>query len=151
VTDHVEVVDAAITYKAVVRQLLELYQYDFSEFVESDVDEHGLYGYRYLDNYWTESDRRPLLFKVEGHWSGFALVRTGAPHDMAEFFVMRRYRRSGIGVRAARAVFARFPGAWQVRQMASNPASTMFWKRAIPVAFDEGTHPTGPMQTFVIE
>jgi predicted acetyltransferase len=150
VTDHVEVVDAALADKPVVRQLLELYQYDFSEFVDADVDDQGFYRYRYLDNYWTDSDREPLLFKVDSHWAGFALVRRGAPHDMAEFFVMRKYRRSGIGITAARAVFERFPGAWQVRQMASNPASTIFWRRAIPVPFGEGTHASGPMQTFVI-
>ena len=148
--DHVEVVDAAITDKPVIRQLLELYQYDFSEFVEADVNEQGLYGYEYLDNYWTDADRDPLLLKVDGNWAGFALVRTGSPHDMAEFFVMRKYRRSGIGIEAARAVFARFPGAWQVRQMTSNPSSTIFWRRAIPVPFEEGTHASGPMQTFVI-
>jgi predicted acetyltransferase len=148
---QVEIVPAAITDKPVVRQLLELYHYDFTEFVPGDVDEHGLFGYRYLDHYWTESDRCPLLFRVNGNWAGFALVRTGSPHDMAEFFVMRRYRRSGIGIQAARAVFARFPGAWQVRQMASNPASTVFWKRAIPVPFEDGTHETGPMQTFVMK
>ncbi len=147
---RVEVVDAGITDKPVVRQLLELYQYDFSEFVLGDVDEHGFYGYQYLDHYWTDDNRCPLLFKVDGRWAGCALVRTGEPHDMAEFFVMRRYRRSGIGIQAARAVFARFPGAWQVRQMAGNPASTMFWKQAIPVPFEDGTHETGPMQTFTI-
>ena len=150
VNGNLEIVDARINDKPVLRQLLELYQHDFSEFVPGDVDEHGQFGYRYLDHYWTDADRCPLLLKVDGHWAGFALVRTGAPHDMAEFFVMRRYRRSGIGIQAARAVFARFPGAWQVRQMAVNPASTVFWKRAIPVPFEDRTHESGPMQTFLI-
>ena len=150
-TEHVDVVDAALRDKPVLRNLLELYCYDFSEFVPGDVDEHGLFGYQYLDHYWTEADRAPLLFKVDGKWVGFALVRTGTPHDMAEFFVLRNYRRGGIGRQAARAVFARFPGAWQVRQMAGNTASTAFWKQAIPVPFAEGAHAGGPMQSFVIE
>jgi predicted acetyltransferase len=33
---------------------------------------------------------------------------------MAEFFVLPKYRRGGVGTDAARAVFARFPGEWHV-------------------------------------
>jgi predicted acetyltransferase len=146
----VEVIQAELGDKPVLRHLLELYQHDFSEFVDADVDEHGLYGYRYLDDYWTESDRHPFLFRVDGSWAGFALVRAGDPHDLAEFFVMRKYRRHGVGTLLARELFSRFPGAWQVRQMASNPSATAFWVRAIPVAFEQERLVDGPVQRFTI-
>ncbi len=146
----VEVIEAARSDKPVLRNLLELYQHDFSAFDDVDVDAQGLYNYRFLDNYWTETNRHPLLFRVDGKWAGFALVRAGAPHDMAEFFVMRKYRRRGVGTVLAREVFARFPGAWQVRQMASNPAATAFWTRAIPVDFAQETLDHGPVQRFTI-
>lgn len=146
----VEVIEATITDKPVVARLLELYQHDFSEFVDADVDEHGVFGYQYLDVYWTVPERRPFLFRVHGHWAGFALVRAGTPHDMAEFFVMRKYRRTGVGQGAARALFAMFPGAWQVRQEGANVASTRFWRDAIPVEFEEGTTESGPVQYFSI-
>jgi len=147
----VEVVEAAIEDKAVLSRLLELYQHDFTEFLDADVDAHGLYGYKYLDHYWTEPDRHPFLFQVDGRWAGFALVRSGPPHDMAEFFVMRKYRRSGIGREAARAVFARFPGEWQVREERENRGATKFWRGAIPVAFEEGEIEMGPVQRFTME
>ena len=143
-------IEAALTDKPVLRNLLELYQHDFSVFDDIDVGDDGLYNYRYLDNYWTESDRHPLLFRIDGKWAGFALVRAGAPHDMAEFFVIRKYRRRGVGTVLAREVFARFPGEWQVRQMASNPAATAFWTRAIPVDFAQETLDHGPVQRFTI-
>ena len=146
----VEVIEAALADKPVLRQLLELYQHDFSEFVDADVDDNGRYGYRYLDNYWSEPDRHPFLFRVDGHWAGFALVRAGDPHDLAEFFVMRKYRRHGVGTSLARELFSRFPGAWQVRQMASNPAATAFWRRAIPVDFEQEQLADGPVQRFTI-
>ncbi len=111
----VTVLEAAEPHKAVVRRLLELYGHDFSEFTDADVDEHGRYGYPYLDAYWSEPERHPFLFRVDRHWAGFALVRSGAPHDMAEFFVLRKYRRHGIGHVAARecarAVSRRMAGA----------------------------------------
>lgn len=146
----VEVIEAALADKPVLRNLLELYQHDFSAFDDIDVGADGLYNYRYLDNYWTETDRHPLLLRVDGKWAGFALVRSGTPHDMAEFFVMRKYRRRGVGTVLARGVFARFPGVWQVRQMASNPAATAFWTRAIPVDFAQETLDHGPVQRFTI-
>jgi len=144
------VIEAGLGDKPVLGHLLELYRHDFSEFDDADVDEHGIYGYRFLDSYWTEPDRHPLLFRVDGSWAGFALVRAGVPHDVAEFFVMRKYRRRGVGTMLARDLFARFPGAWQVRQMTSNPAATAFWHRAIPVAFEQEMLEHGPVQRFTI-
>ncbi len=137
--------------KAVLRRLIEFYVYDYSEYMQWDVDTHGVFGYRYLDHYWTAPDRHPFFIRVDGHLAGFALVRSGPPHDMAEFFVMRKYRRGGIGTDAARLVLNRFPGAWEVRQMAANVAGSTFWRSAIPVPFREGTRDGGPIQHFTID
>ena len=49
-----------------IRRLLQLYHYDFSEFDGSDVNPHGEYLHRYFDEYWTDSDRKAFLFRVEG-------------------------------------------------------------------------------------
>ena len=132
-------------------QLLELYSHDFSERTDADVDADGRFGWRDLDAYWREPDRHPFLFRVDGKLAGFGLVRSGAPHDMAEFFVLRKYRRGGVGTDAARAVFARFPGDWQTRQQFANAAATVFWRRAIPVAFTETPEGEGPIQRFRID
>jgi predicted acetyltransferase len=136
--------------RPVVRRLLELYRYDFSEFDGGDVDPHGEYGYRYLDHYWTEPVRHAFLFRVDGHWAGFALVRVWEPNDMAEFFVMRKYRRHGFGRRAAETLFARFPGRWTVRQQRSNPQATSFWRSVIPMEFEERVTSDEIIQAFVV-
>lgn len=136
--------------KPVLRHLLELYQHDFSEFDGRDVDHHGLYGYPYLDHYWVELDRRPFLFDIGGQWAGFALVRLGRPIDMSEFFVLRRFRRAGVGREAALQIFRMLPGPWQLRQVTTNPDATRFWRRIIPVDFTEVDDAEGPVQHFVI-
>ena len=146
----VEVQAALVDDKSVVRRLLELYAHDFSELTGADVDEGGAYGYDRLDAYWTEPERHPFLIRVDDRIAGFALVRSGLPHDMAEFFVMRKYRRSGVGGEAARAVFAMFPGEWQVRQIRENEAAIKFWRAAIPVPYTEDTNDEGPVQHFTI-
>jgi len=146
----VDVQSATIDEKPVIGRLLELYAHDFSELNGADVDERGVFGYRYLDSYWVETEHHPFLLRVNGRLAGFALVRTLPPHDMAEFFVMRKYRRGGVGVHAARAVFARFPGEWQVREVASNVGAIAFWRHAIPVPFTEDTNHEGPVQHFLM-
>jgi predicted acetyltransferase len=149
VTD-VEIVPASQQDKHVLRNLMPLYLHDFSEFNDGDVDEQGRFEYPWLDAYWTDTDRHPFLFRAGDHWAGFALIRTGDPNDVAEFFVLRKYRRHGVGQAAARALFARFPGRWQVRQMAANARATAFWRAAIPVPFTESDLPMGPVQYFSI-
>ena len=57
----VELVEATYDQKPVLRKLMEFYQYDFSEYEHTDVNAHGEFGYKYLDNYWTEPDRTPLF------------------------------------------------------------------------------------------
>lgn len=151
-----------ISDKEVLRQLLELYLYDFSEFTGSDVDLHGRYGYEYLDHYWTEEDRHPYLLKVNDRTAGFVLVRgkrepTGELiHYMAEFFVMRKYRRRKIGREAAFQAFNRFPGRWRVTEIAENLPAQQFWRQTIGEytggQFREGVNESGdgPMQEFSV-
>ena len=148
---NVDVGSVPYADKEVLRRLIEFYIYDYSEYMGWDLDVHGIFGYRDLDHYWTEPDRHPFFITVEGRPAGFALVRSGVPHDMAEFFIMRKYRRKGIGTRAAQRVFERFPGAWEVRQMAANVAATTFWRSAIPVHFDEEVRDGRPVQRFTME
>ena len=79
-----------------------------------------------------------FLIHVDGHIAGFALVDpksrltdSDEVHDVAEFFVLRKYRRKRIGEQAACILFATFPGPWEVRQRMENTAATAFWRAAI--------------------
>jgi len=147
----VEVRAATPEEKGVVAQLLELYLHDLSPLTGADVGSRGRYGYRYLDDYWSDPACFPFLLRVDGHLAGFALVQSGAPHDLTEFFVMRRYRRQGVGRQAARMLFEMFPGDWQVRQLAANGTATSFWRSVIPVSFRENEIEIGPVQHFRVD
>jgi predicted acetyltransferase len=147
----VAVAQAVDDDRTVVRRLLQLYHYDFSEFDGADVNSHGEYLHRYFDEYWTDTDRRAFLFRVDGALAGFALVFTGEPRDIAEFFVMRKYRGRGVGARAAASLFDRFPGRWTVRQQRTNPAATAFWRKAIPHPFQEQEQGAEIIQTFTTD
>ena len=135
---NTEVIEAIISDKTVIRNMMELYNYDMSEFEESDLDEHGLYGYNYLDNYWTEKDRHPFIIKVDGKLAGFILVNKysgdnikSIDYSIAEFFVLKKYRRSGVGRISAVDVFSRFHGLWEVKELSKNRNSHVFWRKVI--------------------
>lgn len=128
----VEVIAAAPEQEPILANLLELYAHDFSEFLDLDLGPDGRFGYKQLPLYWIEANRYPFLVRVDGKLTGFVLVkRDGAVWDMAEFFVVRAYRRRGVGTGIAHQVWRRFPGPWQVRVLEANRAGRQFWERSI--------------------
>jgi predicted acetyltransferase len=58
-------------------------------------------------------------------------LRDDEAYDVAEFFVLRRYRHRGIGRALAEKVWHRFPGKWQIRVMANNFVALRFWAASI--------------------
>src|SRR5579862_2852405 len=96
---HLEVIPAALQQETILANLLELYAHDFSEFHEIELGEDGRFGYMHLPLYWREPNRHPFLVRVDGKLAGFVLVKqtSEAVWDMAEFFIVRGYRRRGIG------------------------------------------------------
>ncbi len=160
---HVHVAPAGPEDEARLCALLELYVYDFSEGLELDVEEDGRFRVPAVASYWTDPGSHAFLVRCDGKLAGFALVQersrlTGEAgvRDMAEFFVLRRYRRRGVGQQVARWLFDRFRGSWEVRQRAEQPAATEFWRRVIRAytseRFDEvrwdDVRFRGPVQRF---
>jgi predicted acetyltransferase len=124
--------------KPVLARLFELYRYDLSEYDGAHLSRHGLYGYRFLDHYWTEKGRHPFFIITDGVISGFLLVSDtcclcgpGEANSIAEFFILRKYRRKGIGRAAAVSAFKMFPGKWEVVQHPDNKPSMNFWENVI--------------------
>jgi predicted acetyltransferase len=129
---QIEVIPATAEQMPIVANLIQLYAHDFSEFHHLELDADGRFGYDPLPLYWSEPRRHPFLVRVDGNLAGFVLVKSnGAVWDMAEFFVVRGYRRRGIGTALALDIWKRFPGPWEVRVMQSNHSALHFWNRAI--------------------
>lgn len=145
----VEAVEATAAQRPLLERLLQLFLHDFSERLPrespwGEVDEDGLFAYPpTLDPYWQEPGHVPLLIRADGRVAGFALVNRWSALDrpvdwaMDQFFVLRKYRRAGVGTRAAHLVFRRFPGRWEVGVSRYNPDALPFWRsvvRTLPTA-----------------
>lgn len=117
------------------------YLHDLSEFDEHyyTLNERGLWEPDYLPSWLEEGLDHPLIITESGVRVGFALVNEApSPHLMpgirfmvSEFFVLRRFRRSGIGKRAALALFNRFQGRWQLSVLPRNRPAICFWRVVI--------------------
>ena len=72
-----KLIQASQEYKDVIKNLMQFYIYDFSEYVKCDVEEDGLFeAYPCLEDYWKEENHRfPYVIKRDETYVGFALVR----------------------------------------------------------------------------
>jgi predicted acetyltransferase len=122
--------------RAFLANPLELYVHDLSEaFPRVELGPDGRFGYDPLPLYWSEPERRfPFLIRCGERVAGFVLVTRGSPasddpdvFDVAEFFILRRHRRSGVGRLAAFLVWDRLPGRWIVRVSEANRGAVPFW------------------------
>jgi predicted acetyltransferase len=140
VTHAVSLDQATEADSVLLANLLELYIHDMSEvFSHVQLGPDGRFGYRHLPLYWSEPDRRfAFLIRCDGRIGGFVLVTRGSPAvsdpnvlDVAEFFVVRQYRRSGVGRHAALLLWDRLPGKWIVRVLEGNRGAVAFWRDAV--------------------
>lgn len=130
--------------KQVISGLMQLYLYDFTLYQNLDVNQDGVFPeYPGLDDYWKKGlGKHPFLMTCRNSPAGFALVdRLVDPAEgdyyMTEFFVMQKYRRTGLGSWAARELFDRFEGRWKVTQVQTNTPAQAFWRKVIGTYTDQ--------------
>jgi predicted acetyltransferase len=166
---RVEVAPAAEAERRLIENLFQFYAYDFSEMEPADsadfeFDERGRFSdYSFMDDYWREADRWPLLIRLDGRLAGFALINTHShqggrvERNMGEFFVARKFRRGGVASAAVKQILVLYPGRWEVAVVERNTAAKAFWPRAIAGAPSvreltriegDGAHWRGPIWTF---
>lgn len=126
----------------ILGNLMQFYIHDFSELwfdreVEGELGPDGRYAaYPGLETYWRDPAREAWLFRIQGLPVGFALVNEVAhsptPIDraVAEFFVVRKHRRRGVGLAAAHALFNSAWGVWEAATVRRNAGARAFWRRA---------------------
>ena len=123
--------------KEILKNLLEKYNYEFSQYNDLDVNNLGLYGYDYLDCYWTEENRFPYFIKVNNNLAGFVMVndyqeeKLDTNYTISEFFIMFKYRRTGIGKYVVKYILEKYTGKWQLKYHPKNEISKIFWNKTI--------------------
>jgi predicted acetyltransferase len=125
---------------ALLGNLLELYIHDLSAiFVDVQLGADGRFGYPDLASYLSGSiDRFAFLIRCDQRVAGFVLARRGSPLaedpnvlDVAEYFVLRRFRGCGVGASAAKLLWDNLRGAWTIRASTRNPDAVAFWRSVV--------------------
>lgn len=136
---NIEITAALPEQQAVLRSLAQLYCHDLSEFTGDDVDARGLFGHPDLgtETYLSEKNKHSFLIQTDRKIAGFAVVErtekeTGPSENiMAYFFILRKYRRKGIGTEAVRQIFNIFSGKWGIGYVEKNEPAQLFWHKVI--------------------
>jgi predicted acetyltransferase len=137
----VSVTRAAPTQASIIQNLMQLYTHDFSEFwggtLRGDLNAQGLFDAYPLEEYWSRANWSAMLIWCDQVLAGFSLVNdqthSGLPanRNMAEFFILRKYRgREGSRI-AAQAIFSLYPGSWEVAVTRKNERAQQFWRKTI--------------------
>ena len=126
----------------IIANLMQFYIHDFSELwfdrpIDGELGPDGRFSdYPLLETYWSDPSREPWLFRIDGLPVGFALVNdvahseTPVDRAVAEFFVVRKHRRRGVGQAAAHALFGTAWGVWEAAVVRRNTAALAFWRAA---------------------
>lgn len=120
----------------VLKNLLEHYLHDMAQWFGFDSLEDGSYSYSTdhiwdegLDVFLTYANLIPIGFAIVG--SGESWVGDKNARDLDEFFVVRKYRRKGVGLKLAEHVWNLYPGRWVVRVFQRNVPALPFWRVAV--------------------
>jgi predicted acetyltransferase len=126
----------------VLRNLLEFYVHDMTEWFDIDTKADGSYSYDTSVIWKNGCDA--YLAKVGESIAGFAIVGSAAEwlgdpgaYDVREFFVLRKFRRSGVGQSMATLLWNERPGEWLVRVLELNAPAVLFWRTAILSQYKE--------------
>ena len=131
---NTEITRVSLDEKETLRNLLEKYDYEFSQYDGRDVDEKGNFGYEWLDYYWIEDGRYAYFIRVDGKIAGFAMscpyaeYRESTDYQVAEFCILPKYRKLGLGKTLAFYLLDSLEGNWEIRYHPKNISSVKFWE-----------------------
>ena len=133
-----EIYEAKENDKQIIFNLMQIYFYELSffedEFTNFKLLDTGLYAIsKYVELYWKEENRHPYILKCDGNLAGFVLKKVNKQNknEIAEFFVLNKYRKLGAGRFMAKEMFKRYKGMWEIRTLLKNKRAQEFWRRIV--------------------
>ena len=134
--NDIHIIPATLDQLAIIQNLGRFYVYDMSEYMGWDIPVDGLYECIDFRKYWQTREAFPFLIRYRDELVGFAIVdKKGSNHtiefNMAQFFILRKFKNKGIGAYVAKHCFTQFQGVWEVMVMPGNEGAYRFWRSII--------------------
>ena len=124
--------------KDVLQRLLQHYLFEESGTDLNETNSDGTFAYEWFDHYFTDKDRDAYFIKEMDNDKllGFVMVNEHLEilkdgHSIAEFMVIPKYRRRGIGKKAAIHIFEKYKGNWEIKPSYGSEKAYLFWENVI--------------------
>lgn len=124
--------------KSILSNLMQFYTYELSfyedETTHFNMEDTGFYKLsKYLDLYGKEETRHAYLLRVDDKIAGFVLERYNeeGKYEIAEFFVLPKFRKKGAGTYMANKMFGTYHGNWEIRTLLKNKKAQAFWRNVV--------------------
>ena len=109
-------------------RLVHAYEYEFSRITGKEPEPDGSIAPDTI----LGGNVRGWIWRLDGRPAGLAAVVDRGDHrEVAEFYVVPRWRGRGQGRELAKALFDASPGCWVVKQLVDAPQARAFWKRCL--------------------
>ncbi|MEG1042441.1 GNAT family N-acetyltransferase [Pseudomonas sp. NUPR-001] len=134
----VEVLQTSPEQAELIRNLYQFYAYESSDWEQEDVEVDGRFYIHeeHLLRYWQEPEWSANLILVDGFIAGFLLIEGSEFADLnalelADLFILKRYRRKGIGRAVASQVLLSGERDWLVRFYDQDETAQAFWRAVL--------------------
>lgn len=135
---NIEIVKVFKENKNILWNLLQFALYDGSFYVDNQINDKGIFEYKWFENYFTDDNRSAYFIKQDNNILGFVMINANlkVTHDcnaqtIAEFLVLPQYRKKHIGKTVAYKIFDTFSGEWEIQPMGNNIGAYQFWEKII--------------------
>lgn len=144
----VKLIPASLKDYPVIQNMGRFYVYDISEYLGNEdgwqIPEDGLYECIDFKKYWQTDDAFPFIIRYENEIAGFVIIdKKGSDpsidFNVAQFFILRKFKSKGIGKYVAHQCFDKFKGVWEVMIIPGNTGAYNFWK-SIVNTYTEGDY-----------
>jgi ribosomal-protein-alanine N-acetyltransferase len=138
--DQIKLIPATIEDYPIIQNMGRFYVYDMSEYMANqagwEIPKDGLYECKDFKKYWQAESTFPFLIRYKAELAGFVIIDTKGSDEqidfnMAQFFILRKFKNKGLGQFIACHCFDKFKGTWEVMVMPGNHGAYQFWKSVI--------------------
>ncbi|MEO8401319.1 MAG: GNAT family N-acetyltransferase [Gammaproteobacteria bacterium] len=138
--EKISFVPATLDDYPTIQNMARFYMNDMCEFLAQEagwvIPEDGLYECIDFKKYWEKENCFPFLIRYANELAGFVIVDKQGSHpavdfNIAQFFVLRKFKGKGVGRDSAEYCFNKFRGNWEVRVMPGNEGAYRFWRAVI--------------------
>ncbi|UUY10100.1 GNAT family N-acetyltransferase [Pseudomonas sp. J452] len=135
---QIELLPTTTEQLPLIANLYQFYAYESSDWEQEDIEVDGRFYIHepHLQRYWQEPDWSASLVLVDGFIAGFLLIeRSELPGvdalEFADLFILKKYRRLGIGRALVEQVIVAGGGSWVISFYQQDSLARQFWQRLL--------------------